>query len=569
VESVQAGQTAVPQDQPYVRVIPVPPSKDWSPSQVVQGYLRAAGSFYDGQRTARLYLNSGVQWTGGGSVYVTSGQAMVGGAVKAPDGTVEVTVTGAQAGQIDAGGQYQAAQGNISETFHLKNTSKGWRISQLPADLTTAILLSKDDVNRAFAIRNLYFLAPGGDVLVPNPVYLPYTTASDLPAQIVRAQIKGPSNWLTGAVNQAFPSGTYLLGNKVEVSADETATVNLSSAASTGNITQMSAQLALAFRASVPQIKRLKLEINGVPRGGGAQPLANWLSFDPDWSMRAYMPYSHGAMGAPAYVRDADGHLATLNIGGSAVRVPSLADYQVTSPAISLDRTRAAWLSPNRHILYVGSLSQAGQTRQILTAPSDSTFTRPTWDRSGNLWVVESSSSASSLWLAPGGQSPFMVPNWGLADHSVRAFRVATDGVRAAAIVVTNGHGTIDLGYISRVPKSNQPFVDSFIGISPLLVDVKDLSWMDSNDLVALAIQQSGDLQPEPYHVPVNGDVPNRMGSGLPSGLISIASAPYQAPLLAGTSLAGHQLCYLQEPQTDLSSQWACEAPGTDPVYPG
>src|SRR5918999_3405251 len=250
VISGHAAERAAPLDDPYVRLIPVPPGRDWLPEQIVKGFLVAAASFDDGHAVARMYLGPNVEWEPGPRPEVTvyDGSldvAQVGG-VDEP--TPRWQVTGTQLGTIRADGQYQAQSGKVDATFQLAKDAAGrWRITVLPPGLRNGMLLGLRDVERAFRTLNLYFFTPDRTVMVPNPIFLPLVNRRDLPSQLVRAELAGPTNWLRGAVWSEFPRGTRLLGDKIDIT-DGIATVNLSEEAARGSLSVMSAQLMWTLR---------------------------------------------------------------------------------------------------------------------------------------------------------------------------------------------------------------------------------------------------------------------------------------------------------------------------------
>lgn len=578
VVPISAGQGGVSQEQPYVRSFPVPPDPKWDPVELVQGFLTAAGSFDKDHYTARLYLQPGVSWlpVTPPKVFVTDDQPAPAGTDRAADGATIVHVQVTQVGVINNQGQYQAQQKTIIEDFRLGQNAKGeWRITGLPADLVSGILLSQQDRDRAFQMRNLYFFAPDRNVLVPNPVFLPITSRADLPGQIVRALLAGAGDWLSPAVVNDFPPNTKLLGNKVDVSADGTATVNLSGEASSGDRAGMSAQLAWAFKRSVPEIKHLRLQINGVtvvPNAtvGPVQPINNtWDAYGPDAAI-------HASAGYQAFVVDKNGHLAAFsaNDGRPPQPIASLANVRVNRPAISIDRTRAAWLSSRGDVLYTGNFSSPASVKLVLQARPGATFTQPSWDRYGNLWTVESTDNQSWLWVQQPGHDPVQSDIWDKSGFKVLAFRVALDGVRVAAIVSNNGKGEIQLGRITR-DSNAQPSVGPFLPISTFtsVADAVDLAWRGADDLAVLG-KATGGVQPPPYDVPVSGGQGYAIGTATPAGLATIAAGPYPVPVLVGVQsqeAGGPSLCWLRDSRGDqLSSDWWCPQPGvTTPVYPG
>ena len=89
------------------------------------------------------------------------------------------------------------------------------------------LLLTKDLFQLAFHPRNLYYLNPAGQGLVPDPVFVPVDSA-DPAADLVRALLVSPQGWLKGAVLSAFPPAATP-GRPVEIlPGSKTAVVALS-----------------------------------------------------------------------------------------------------------------------------------------------------------------------------------------------------------------------------------------------------------------------------------------------------------------------------------------------------
>ena len=165
-----------------------------------------------------------------------------------------------QLGRIGSDGQYIADPPGlkVKQTYELRRIQKQWRITQPPQEL----LLSRNDVNRAFRTLNLYFFAPDSRVLVPNPVFIPLVNRTWLSEQLVKQLVGGPTEWLRSAsVRTGFPAGTQL--RRLDITGG-LATVDLSRQARTGDLRNMSIQLMWTLR-QLREVDQLKLEIDGKP----------------------------------------------------------------------------------------------------------------------------------------------------------------------------------------------------------------------------------------------------------------------------------------------------------------
>jgi hypothetical protein len=560
VASGRAAERAGPVDDPYVRLIPVPPGKDWPPALIVQGFLTASAAFDDGHAVAKMYLSPNVGWEPDPrpSVTVYDGPLNVGPPMgNDPDGSgTRIEVTGRQLGTIGQDGQYQAISGRVNEAFQVSKDAHGqWRITGLPSTMHTGMLLGRRDVDRAFRTLNLYFFVPDGTVLVPNPIFLPLIRRRELPSQLVRAVLSGPTSWLGRAVRTEFPPGTTLLGDRVDVT-DGVATVNLSKQAARGSLSGMSAQLMWTLR-QLPEVTRMRLEIDGKavsPPGVGATQIPHdWRNNDADVTLDR-----------PVYVRAGNGQLEQLR-GDRVQQVGRPGVFRLYNPAVSLDQGHVAGLDSARDTVLLGDLSSAAAPRRVMDAPDrGGHFVPPSWDRLGSLWMVEDHGGGSRLWVKEQGRAPVEVGQWELRDQAVKALRVARDGVRVAAIVEVNGHEQIQMGRVVR--GSSGVSVSNFLPISSEIVDAKDLAWHNANELSVLGSTQR---QPQmvPYQVSVSGGQIRAVGTG-GGDMISITALPH-APLLVGMRVKGvARICRLRD-ESDPISEWSCFASGHDPIYPG
>ncbi|HEU5156252.1 MAG TPA: LpqB family beta-propeller domain-containing protein [Streptosporangiaceae bacterium] len=566
VTSGRPAERAGPVDDPYVRLIPVPPGKDWLPAEIVQGFLTASAAFDDAHAVAKMYLAPTVDWEPDPrpSVTIYEGSLKIAPpAASGPgDGGTRIQVTGRQLGTIGQDGQYQAITGRVDQSFQLGKDANGqWRITALPDALRTGMLLGQRDVDRAFRTLNLYFFVPDGTVLVPNPIFLPLINRREMPSQLVRAVLSGPTSWLGRAVRTEFPPGTELLGDRVDVT-EGVATVNLSRQAARGSLSGMSAQLMWTLR-QLPEVTRMRLEIDGEPVSppgvGTTQQPHDWRNNDADVTPQR----SH-----PVYLRADDGQLQELN-GDHPEAVGRPGAVRLYHPAASIDERFVAGLNESRTAVLTSDVG-GGTPRRVLDAPDpDGRFITPSWDRLGALWMVENHRGGSRLWVKEQGRTPIPIRLWDLRGQRLKALRVARDGVRVAVIVEMNGNEQIQMGRIVREP-AGVTSVSNFLPVSSEIVDAADLAWHNANELAVLGSTQRQPLM-VPYQVPVSGGQIRAVGTG-GGDMISITALPH-SPLLIGMRVKekGRTVAKIcrQRDESDPISEWKCFAGGHDPGYPG
>ncbi|MCO5998755.1 LpqB family beta-propeller domain-containing protein [Actinoallomurus rhizosphaericola] len=552
VLSGNAGGTEQPVDDPFVGIIPVGPARDWSPIAIVEGF-RTASSSFDGpngdHQVARSYLACVSCWRPGVASIVYSKLDPPSYEQDGPN-RATVTLQGTQLGQIGADGQYIADARDFKQVFHLRqDAQRQWRITDLPSEL----LLSRDDVTRAFRTLDLYFFAPDSQMLVPNPVFIPLVSRSWLPTQLVKQLIGGPTTWLKSAlVRSAFPVGTRLRGLRID---GGVATVDLTRQARAGDLNNMSIQLMWTLR-QLREVQRMELRIDGKPVdvpgvSGALQSTRDWAAYNPNG----------GGEPQPAYVRLADGRLGRLD-AARASAVPT--KVQAGHPAISYDDRQVASLNDAADTVTVTDLIGGAVRTTLRATAKGGRFTPPSWDSRGNVWVVESTKTGSQLWVIEGGTRSVAVDGWALAQYPVKTLRIARDGTRAAVIVKVDGRWQVQLGRVDRAPSGGLQ-AEGFISISSELQSAIDLTWSTTDHLAVVGMTQ-GNPSPSLFDVPVSGAPISPMIG--PGGEITTITASPGSPLLVTQRISGDKtlnVCRLSV-QYD---EWKCFNGTSNPAYPG
>ena len=194
------------------------------PVQIVQGFVLASADFANDHGIARQYLTRAASrsWQPGPgpAVTVIAGQPTA-TLARTPFGsqnTAVVEISAQELGNVSTSGQYlpaEAGQRQLNQEFTLQRVDHQWRIATLPPARGNAqassgvdqpshvLMLTKDLFQLAFHPRNLYYLNPAGQGLVPDPVFVP-VNSEDPAADLVRALLISPQGWLKGAVLSAF-----------------------------------------------------------------------------------------------------------------------------------------------------------------------------------------------------------------------------------------------------------------------------------------------------------------------------------------------------------------------------
>jgi hypothetical protein len=562
VQAVNVTQGNAGGGQYYLQPIPVAPGPNWTPEEIVSGFLAANASFANDHAVAREYLMPGTSrdWHPGLAVTVFSQISSAASPLSdtatgshQTKNTTLVQVSGTVVGSLSNSGQYSISshsQGTTEEKFALVQLNNHWRISSVPGQ----VLLTQSDFVHVYQPRNIYFFDPAEQTLVPDPIYVPEeATPADLVKQLVRVVMAPPSGWLHNAVQTAFPAGTKLL----TVSLDGgTAVVNLGGAANGASedaLHQMSAQLLWTLAGSSsdePTIQSVELEINGGPWNAGqdspVQQISSYNSYVPSASGHASFYYtdSHGAVRSLSGSAQANAPQGALVAGQAGT-----GDIPLTQVAVSPDGRYVAGVGTGGS-LYTGALT----SKSTLTLRVNGRFDSLSWDIHDDLWAVQD----GQVWMIPGhGGTAQRVTDTLSAGEKVTALKVAPDGVRFA--LLASGPSGTQLLLAAIVHSGQQAHLGTAVPISADNLNLTSLTWYDSDHVIAL--QGSSD-HPVLDEVTINGG--NITPYPATRGITSITADGSANPLVA--ELSDGQLTTLATP----GGLWSgVVGAGRNPAYPG
>ena len=271
------------QDSDFIGAVPAGPQPNWSPADIVTGFLNATVSYPAYSAIAEQYLASSVprSWAPNWSVTVVDQVVVLPEATFSDGGRrAAVDVTGAVQASFNGTGQYVGAQQGLHGTqtanqqFTLVKEGKQWRITNPPKYR----LLTEPDFAQVYKPQDLYFFDSTGQVLVPDAVFVPTgTSLASLATNLVRALLNNPQpEWLQGNGSLTPPAVTafppHSTAKNIDVAVDgTTATVNLTGAAASASPAdreQMATQLVWTLTGqpgSPPDIQAVQLEFNGKP----------------------------------------------------------------------------------------------------------------------------------------------------------------------------------------------------------------------------------------------------------------------------------------------------------------
>ncbi len=524
----------------FIRVIARPPEAGMTPEEIVRGFQEATASADASYAVARRYLTEPASGLWSPAVGVRIVDA---GGLALTRNVDTVTGDGILSATIDAGGEYRvAAPGTpLSVAYELVQVDGEWRISVAPDGL----VLSPGDIERGFRTFSLYFFTPDFTQLAPSPVTIPLSDAG-LATQLVRALLAGPPEWFAPAVQSAFPIGTSLAVDSVPV-VDGLAEVALSAevlGADDATRQALSAQVTWTLR-QLPGITGIRMTVGGQPLAvagaGPVQPVDAWSIYDPDGlpaDARALVVADPG----PAWV-EPDSTLAPLG----------RTDPSLIALAPALDASAIAGLGADERTLWEVALSGSRVAGPAVLRYSGSALSRPSWDRYGDIWVVDRGTGL--VRITPSGATPMAVAELpdGVRDQDLLAVSISRDGTRAALLVRRGARVEPMLARIGRSGQAVQ--VAAPVRIETALSAAADLSWQDATTLLVLGTVGASAL--EVVSISLGSSRVGRVGA--PEGGVSVSSAPGR-PVLVGTAGATF---------TSSGATWESLGEVRDPAYPG
>jgi len=573
------------QDSNFIGAVPSGPQPDWSPAEIVTGFLNATASFPAYSTIARQYLASSAAktWNPGWSVRVVDQINPPQAEISTDGRAATVDVSGTVQASFDGTGQYVGAQqgrreGQTAEQhFTLVKQGKQWRITNPPKNR----MLTEPDFAQAYKPQDLYFFDSTGQVLVPDAVFVPTgTSPASLATNLVTALLANPQPvWLQGnptppAVT-AFPD--HSTAKDIDVTVDgTTATVNLTGAAASADPAdrqQMAAQLVWTLTGqpgSPPNIQAVQLEFKGKPWTPGTPPCPGTSGESPTLKQAMYecknpypltaSPTFYYVANGQAWSRCASEAQVTTGAVGSVLPVFSRTgavtlnrgcpySVQATSQASPPGQPRTTpplsmvAISPDgKYLAGVGmggntvTTWASGANKPNSTLPMTG-VTAISWDRRDYLWVAQGDITTMVLQGGSDSSNHNQISN-GFPSGKILGLSIAPDGVRIAAIVRADSGPEVELAAInSGKPGSGSsanPLQRTSIGLTvqlgPNIPNPIALTWYDADDLLVL---DGAGNQTSLWEVPVDGQPATKLPGVLP-GAISITANSARNALVVG-----------------------------------
>lgn len=556
------------------------PQPDWTPEDVVKNFLLASAIRANDFQVARQYLTKAANraWRPRTRVTILTKEpreTLLQPHVPGPGTNPTVLVAGQEQAILNDTGQYIPAPGGKpkdqpTEEFALQKVNGVYKIDQLippggHSNVSHELLLTNDLFQLEYTPRNLYYYGRNWNLL-PYPVFVPIQ-GKDPPVTLIDDLINGPSGWLQGAAQSAFPRGSHLVP-PIQVfpgpSGGRTAVVNIAvpGHVQDGQESRMATQLVATLTSPVyspPLFRAVKIKFNGQPWQPSDHP-GSALGLSLSERSIPHLPAD-----AQAYYLAQGGVLHSLSSGsdrGAVVtRGPGAAEVPLTKIAVSPGGGRLAGLAGPANTVYTGALVPGSGHRQsveqLQVQLHGTSFSSLSWDNSDNLWVVGAKGHQQVVRVLITGQGPgvrVQLPDLG---GPVTSLRVAPDGVRVAMIVGEGTSAHLVLAAAIRDPAGGFLLKPAPL-LFPTLPPVSALTWYDEDHL--LVITGSGEAS-QYWEVPVDGYNPTSFMK-LP-GLTTVTAAGPGHPIYLGLANGGlERAAGLNQPLVPIT-------PGQAIIYPG
>ena len=440
---------------------------------------------------ARQFLTSASSrsWVPERGTVVYGSQQLVDG----PHGTVALRL--GDVVELDSRGTWQGdPTGGRGVTYRLRLVKEGgeWRVANPPDRL----LIPRPHFDTRYEQYFLYFPDPSGQVMVPEPVYLP--RGRQTPTLLVAGLLKGPEPGLRSTERTFFPRGSALDGISVPVSGDGTAEVPLGRrilSAGSDQLHVVLAQLAWTL-AQVPGVRRMRITVDGtpvdVPGSRNDVGVDGFTEFDPAvaWASSALFGLRDGRMVTLAGGREdrVTGPFGALPLGLRSVAV-DLLGQQVAG--VSADGRQV--LEADRDGV-PGRKPTGADVRTVYAGGTD--VLRPAYDLYGQLWLLDRTPTGARLSVVRAGTSR-TVEAPGLSGADVQRFQLSRDGTRLVSLVQGSGGQRV---LVSRVHRDEKGRVSGLgaaraLDLGPAGGRIVDLAWYKPASVAVLLSPSAGTSQ--------------------------------------------------------------------------
>ncbi len=494
IEKVQ-GQEAGCQNCVNVQV--QPPGAGDKPRDIVEGYLRATSNYQPNYSVAKQFLSrmAAEKWSPERGVSIYTGSPA---ATPDPD---TVRLKGKLVGELLPDRTYLARDQDLLKDFRLVQEDGEWRIDNPPPGL----MVAEYSFTSFYQPYDLYFVG-NGTSLVPDHIHLPaLSNPANVASALMKALLKGPSEWLKPAVASAIPPNTSLSVDSVTIT-DGIAVVPLSDsvlALPDPQRSLLAAQIVYTLR-QVGGVRGVLIKVDEQPyRVPGSDPTSLTISVDAIPRDIDPVPFvSEDQLyavrdGAVEQVRTTTDTAATEPLEGPLGKGQS----RVDALAVSVTNTDLAVTTDGRTTLRRASIAtgESGTPRTLLRGVTD--LLRPQITRYGEIWAIEGGDQ-QRMWMFT--NKKIQVEAAVLQGAKITAFKISPDGTRMA-LVRRTAKGS-ELGLAKIIRSQDKITVDGWRALNtaqttmPPIRTIADVAWLDATELLVLGAADPASAN-APYRV--------------------------------------------------------------------
>ena len=401
------------------------PDDGQAPDLMLRDFYVAATHPGNNRQAAKEFLTSEAQdsWLDGDSTKILdridiNATSAVGG------DTLTYVVRGTIVGQLGTGGVFQPDSTPYQKEIELVRHGDGWRIDSLP----DGVVLDRADFQSTYQARNLYFLDPNQNFLVPDRRWI-YSQQENIGFSLISLLGWGPQDLMADAADSAFPETN---GVKTSVDDDGTFTVELTGVAemTTGEREALAAQIIWTLAEA---------DIRG-PYRILADGVAITDEGREDWTVSDVEDYA--PTGEQRSLTQAVQDGAILSVAdGVAETIPGWTAQNI------------AWASTSARTGRIAAVTNDGDDRQELkvgqpggeptTLTDARNLTRPSWTGDGGslyavadgLRVMKYVSSGSDSRMQRIRVNASSLDSLDIDDARISVFNVTRDGTRAVVLI--------------------------------------------------------------------------------------------------------------------------------------
>ncbi|QIK75612.1 LpqB family beta-propeller domain-containing protein [Nocardioides piscis] len=453
---------------------PKPPQPGESQTEIVLNFLEAMRATPIQMGVAREFLSVEAQkaWEPEESIltYAELGD---------PVGTFEVVLPMEEIEQYDARGAWQRSRSTQELSFGLTSEEGEWRIDRLPDGMVVPASWFESQFRRV----SLYYFDPTGQILVPEPVFVP--EGDQLASSLVDGLVNDPS--IDPRISRTFFPPELLRGLSVPITEDGIAEVSLAGPTIKvdAEITQrILTQLVWTMRQE-PRIRAVSLTVGeeelvapgdttqiGLDVGSAFDPTGAEASSDL-FGLVDGLLVRGSSIGA---LQPTAGPLGTQRLGARSI-------------GVNLSGVRVAAVSGDGGSVLVAPVDEEGRAVQVVSAARD--LLPPAWDFADRLWLVERGAGRARVSVVAGDRPPREIEVQGVTGRDVRHVLVSRDGSRLVAVVRRPDGDRVLVSRILHdeaggVLRTTRAVPLAFAPQAPSLV-IRDITWRSPSAISVLS----------------------------------------------------------------------------------